>query len=212
MDLSLEQELVHTPDLRHRVRHLKWFRRSFRRCADLVTTHFGAGFDISDARLARAFLNWAELFEQQKAYARVEPRDFAAFAGGLLLQELLREKPAEPKRAAALLEPPRGAPIDAIVAFWPAGFLATSYCLSVLNAVAKQDFHKGFSLGAECEDVRIWRSFRENVSEEPSRAVGFLDLFVGNQPNWAQPDWAPARPGVRRAVARSTMPRTRLLH
>ena len=212
MELSLERELAHTPDLRHRVRHLKWFRRSFHRCADLVTDHFGAGFDISDARLARAFLNWAELFEQQKAYAMAEPRDFAAFASGLLLQELLREKPAEARRGAALLVPFKGVPIDAVVAFWPAGFLATSYCLSVLNAVASQDFHEPFALGPECEDLRVWLSFRENVSAEPARAVGFLDLFVGNQPNWAQPDWAPARPGVRRAMARVAAPPTRMLH
>ena len=212
MDLSLEHELVHTPDLRHRVRHLKWFRRSFHRCADLVTAHFGASFDLSDARLARAFLNWAELFEQQKAYARVEPRDFAAFASGLLLQELLREQPAEPRRMTAILGPSEGEAIDAVVAFWPAGFLATSYCLSVLNAVAAQDFHKPFRLGPESDDIRVWQSFRENVREEPSRAVGFLDLFIGNQPNWAQPDWAPARPKVRWALARSGVPDTRLLH
>lgn len=202
MDLSLQQELVLIPDVRHQVRHLKWFRVSFRRCADLVTKHFGPQFDIDDARLAAAFLNWAERFEQQRGYSQLEPRDFAVFASGLLLQELLREKPVEIKPAPAGRAAGVPLSLDAVVDFWPTGFLATSYCLSVLNAVATQDFQAPFALRPEAEDLRTWQSFRENIREEASRAVGFLDLFVGNQPNWEQPDWAPARPRMRRALAR----------
>lgn len=80
--------------------------------------------------------------------------------------------------------------------------MATSYCLSVLNAVAAQDFQGPFALRPEAQDQRIWRSFRENACEAPARAIGYLDLFVGNEPNWAQPDWAPARARMRRALAR----------
>ncbi len=201
MDLSLEQEILQIPDLRHRVRHLKWFRRSFRRCTDLVTTHFGPAFEVSEARLVKAFLNWAENFERQKSCARVEARDFAVFAGGLMLQELLREPAAVPKRAVRTLG--QAHPIDAIVDFWPAGFVATSYCVSVLNAVARQDFEQGFVLQPEAADLRVWQSFRENVAEEPARAVAFMDMFLGFEPNWAQPEWAPARPRMRRALERA---------
>ena len=202
MDLSLQHELLSTPDLRHRVRHLKYFRTSFHRCADLLTAETGIGFAINEARLSAAFLNWAELFDAQKNYSHIDRRDFAAFASGLLLQELLRERPLDPKRRPA--QRSEGA-ID-----WPAGLLSTTYCLSVLNAMAAQDFGAPFRLSAAARDPRVWESFRENVRQEPARAVGYLDLFVGNEPNWDQPDWAPARPELRRALAKASRATTRL--
>ena len=210
MDLSLQQELLATPDLRHRVRQLRYFRTSFHRCADLVTAHAGYGFAISDARLTAAFLNWAEIFDAQKNYSTIDRRDFAAFASGLLLQELLRERPVEARRR-PLAKPAEARPPLADAAIeWPAGLLATSYCLSVLNAVAAQDFGEPFRLSPAARDPRIWQSFRENIRQDPASAVGFLDLFVGNEPNWAQPDWAPARPSVKRALARASRAAARL--
>lgn len=204
MDLSLEREIAGIPDLRHRVRHLKWFRQTFHRCADLMRSHFGTPVEIDDRRLAAVFLDWADLFEAQKAYSRAVPRDFAVFAGGLMLQELLRHRLGRVE-APRLGSPPGTA--AGVVAVWPLGFLATSYCVSVLNAVAAQDFAEPFRLGVEARDPRVWHSFRENIREEPSRAIGFLDLFVGNVPNWEQPGFAPARPAFRRALSVDRVPR-----
>jgi hypothetical protein len=212
MDLGLQQELVRTPNVSRQVRHLKWFRGSFHRCADLMTSHWGTSFDIKEPRLASAFLNWAEQFEQQRSYARLEPRDFAVFASGLLLQELLREAPAEVRATSGRKSFAPVQRFNAVADFWPGGFLATSYCISVLNAVAAQDFQDPFALTPAAEDLRTWRSFRENIRENPSCAVGFLDLFVGNDPNWEQPDWAPARPKMRRALARLSGDATARLH
>ena len=209
MDLSLEHEIAGTPDLRHRVRHLKWFRRSFHRCAALMQAHFGMPIEIDDRRLCAAFLNWAELFEAQKPYGRTAPRDFSVFAGGLMLQELLRHKFADvhpPRRGHELV------PYADVVAVWPVGILASSYCVSVLNAVAAQDFAAPFRLSPEAYDRRMWASFRENSREDPSRAIGFLDLIVGNSPHWTQPGFAPARPAFRTALASDHASAPRLIH
>lgn len=69
MELELRQEFAGEPDLRHQVRRLRWFKRSFRRDADLIARHHGIELAIDDRRLTEAFLNWIEAFNRQKAYA-----------------------------------------------------------------------------------------------------------------------------------------------
>ncbi|CAN0599054.1 unnamed protein product, partial [Ectocarpus sp. 12 AP-2014] len=44
------------------------------------------------------------------------------------------------------------------------------------------------SPSAELDDLRTWWSFKENVGEDPSLAIAFLDLFAGDQPEWSTPD------------------------
>ena len=36
-------------------------------------------------------------------------------------------------------------------------------------------------------DLRTWWSFRENVFEDDSLAIAFLQLFAGVEPNWTTP-------------------------
>jgi hypothetical protein len=197
MELELAAELTAVPDLRHRVRHLNWFRRSFRRDAALIAEQRGIAIEIDERRLAETFLNWIEAFNRQKPYAALDRRDFSLFAAGLLLREFIKARPVAAKvsiRAAG--EDERASIID----FWPEGFLYTNYCLNVLGAVMQQEFGETLSLDKAAGDLRSWWSYRENVQENPSLAIAFLDELVGGEPNWRVPDAAESRAAMRRAT------------
>ena len=201
MDLRFTSQLAALGDVRHQVRHLGWFRRAFDRCAALVTQDWGVDFKVHDAQLTKAFLDWASAFAAQRKYAEVSRKDFASFAAGLLLKELIRNKVCAASDRSGLRVPAEANGRAAeIIKFWPEGFLYTSFCLSVLNAVMQQDFDSVVELKPAVEDIRTWWSFRENVSEDASLAVSFLDTFVGNEPNWAQPEFALARQGMKPAA------------
>jgi hypothetical protein len=45
-------------------------------------------------------------------------------------------------------------------------------------------------------EMRTWWSFRENAQEEPARAIGFFDLFLGNEPHWQNLESFPSRIGI----------------
>lgn len=197
MELELAAGLTAIPDLRHRVRHLNWFRRSFRRDARMMAERRGIAIDIDERRLAETFLDWIEAFNRQKPYAALDRRDFSLFAAGLLLREFIKTRPVTAKVAAkAAGEAAPGSIID----FWPEGFLYTNYCLNVLGAVMQQEFGETLNLADAAGDLRSWWSYRENVRENPSLAVAFLDQFVGGEPNWHAPDAPENRAAMRRAT------------
>jgi hypothetical protein len=205
MELELTNELTGVPDLRHQVRHLRWFKSSFRRDAELVARHHGVALKIDDRRLTEAFLNWIEAFNRQKSYAALDRRDFTLFAAGLLLREFLRCRPVtagETQPAGTATSAESGS----IMRFWPEGFLYTNYCLSVLSAVVQQEFGERLSLAKCAGDLRLWWSYRENVREDPSMAIAFFDKFVGEEPNWRVPDSAESRAAMRRATKKLFAP------
>jgi hypothetical protein len=201
MELPFTNQLSVSSDVRHQVRHLGWFRNSFNRCADGVTKDWGIAYQVHDAKLTKAFLDWANAFSEQRKYAELSRKDFANFAAGLLLKELIRNTVCSVGDMSSL-SIPAGADehVTEIIKFWPEGFLYTSFCLSVLNAVMVQDFNSVLDLKPIVQDLGTWWSFRENVAEDASRAVGFLDTFIGVEPNWTQPNFALARPGLRPAA------------
>ena len=206
MELGLTKELTMVPDLRHQIRHLHWFKTSFRRDAELLGAQHGMALAIDDRRLTEAFLNWIEAFNREKRYAALDRRDFCLFAAGLLLREFLKARPVTARAGGAASS--AGAPDEegAIPGFWPEGFLYTSYCLSVLSAVVRQEFGEALSPAKAAGDLRIWWSYRENVSENPSLAIAFFDQFVGNEPNWRVPDSAESRAAMRRATEKLFAP------
>jgi hypothetical protein len=199
MQLDLRRELKAVPDLRHRVRHLRWFKSSFRRDAELVASQHGVALHVDERKLTAAFLSWIEAFNRQKSYAALDRRDFSLFAAGLLLREFMKARPGSVRGGA---RPPDLDAKDSIVDFWPEGFLYTSYCVSVLAAVMEQEFGETLNLVAAAGDLRSWWSYRENVSENPSLAIAFLDRFVGEEPNWRLPDAPEGRAAMRRATQR----------
>ena len=86
MELPFRDELALMPDLRHRLRQLRWFRATFRGSAKVVSDTFGVRFEIDEAKLTRAFLDWVEIMEAQKRFAAVDRADFIVFAAGLVLR------------------------------------------------------------------------------------------------------------------------------
>jgi hypothetical protein len=197
MELELGAELTAVPDLRHRIRHLNWFRRSFRRDASAMATQRGITIEIDERRLAETFLSWIEAFNRQKPYAALDRRDFSLFAAGLLLREFLKTRPIRAKIAVKAVDTEVPA---SIIDFWPEGFLYTNYCLNVLAAVMRQEFGETLNLAEAAGDLRSWWSYRENVRENPSIAIAFLDQFVGGEPNWRTPDAPENRAAMRRAT------------
>ena len=204
MDLPFRHELALMPDLRHRLRQLRWFRATFRSSAKVVSETFGVRFEIDEAKLTRAFLDWIEVMEAQKRYAAIDRADFIVFAAGLVLRELIRQAPArEISGLTEMIETEANAGTAEIVRFWPEGFLYTNYCVSAILAVHEQEFGTAPSIDKCADDLRIWWSYRENATEMPAYAVAFLDRFLGAEPNWITPDRAQSRQAMQRALGSS---------
>ncbi len=207
MDLVKGTAIGAEPDVRHRIRQLRWFKTSFRHDARLIAQRYGLSVEIDDRALTEAFLNWAEAFETQKGYAALDRRDFAIFAAGLLLRELLSAHPvsigAMPDGSEAQSLPDASGPI---ARGWPEGFIYTNYCLCVVGAVLEQE-GMSLTLPALADDLRTWLSYRENVAEDPSQAIAFLDLFTGNEPNWWMPDSVLSRAAMKKALTARVVPR-----
>jgi hypothetical protein len=200
MDMRFKDELALMPDLRHRLRRLRWFGATFRASAKAVSATYGLRFDIDETRLTKAFLDWVETMDARMRFAEVDRADFIVFAGGLVLRELIRQDPA--KSVATDNRPDPGASAEAleIVRFWPEGFLYTNYCVSAIAAIHEQEFGRVPAIDTCADDLRTWWSYRENVAEMPAYAVAFLDRFLGVQPNWIAPDDPPSRHAMRQAL------------
>lgn len=201
MDFRFKDELAVMPDLRHRLRRLRWFSATFRSSAKAVGSAYGLRFEIDRVRLTKAFLDWIEAMEAHRRFARIDRADFVIFAAGLVFRELIRQDPA---RAVPAGPRPDASPADArtleIVSFWPEGFLYTHYCVSAAAAVYEQEFGCLPAIESCADDLRTWWSYRENAAEMPAYAVAFLDRFLGAQPNWIMPDAALSRRAMQAAL------------
>jgi hypothetical protein len=198
LDLKFKNELAMMPDLRHRLRQLRWFRATFRANARAVTAHYGIRFHVDEAKLTRVFFDWVEMVEARKDFARVDRGDFIIFSAGLALKELIRRAPA---RVVADAGPLDDVATAKIVRFWPEGFLYTNYCVCAIAALFEQEFGRTPELSRCADDLRTWWSYRENTQEMPAIAVAFLDLFLGSEPNWIAPEAVESRPAMREARA-----------
>ncbi|HEY6630758.1 MAG TPA: hypothetical protein VIZ90_04830 [Rhizobiaceae bacterium] len=207
MDLRFKDELALMPDLRHRLRRLRWFRLTFRSHARLVASSYGLRFEIDDAKLTKAFLDWVEAMETKKGLAKVDRADFVIYAAGLVLRELIRQQPATVVERG--LKPPPAATnseMADIADFWPEGFLYTNFCVSAIAAVYEQEFGEAPAIDKCADDLRTWWSYRENASEMPAYAVAFLDRFLGAEPNWLLPDDPHTRPAIIQALGYLAQP------
>ncbi|MBO9100604.1 MULTISPECIES: RNA-binding protein [unclassified Rhizobium] len=192
MDLLTQNEIAAEPDFGHRLRQLRWFRKSFRSSAQTLSARYGLSVTIDEDKLAKVFIDWVEVLDAKKSLATVNRADFIVFAGGLALKELIKARPAK----VDLVEAKSAVPVPGIVAFWPEGFLYTNYCISAVIAVHQQEFQSTLPLSGGVDDLRTWWSFKENTSEMPAYAVAFLDKFFGGEPNWATPDLPEMRVGM----------------
>jgi hypothetical protein len=194
IDLSPSTALVHrvdletAPDLVHRVRGLGFFKRHVAHGVAAIGRREGLPARFDEQVAPRVFLAWIDSLLAQRAYAHVDRRDYIVFGAGMLLKTLIETGPIR------LLSAPDARALKVpLASVWPEAFLATSYCLSVLDAVLEQEGLETFDLSQAAQDLNVWQSFRENVLADPSLAIPYLDLFIGNEPNWTQPTWARAR-------------------
>jgi len=171
-----------TPDpVRVAVRRLRWLRRALGDQLAAITAGTGVAYRVDDRKLAAAFVAWLRRVEAQNPHDPARRREFFTFAAGLMLEELIRTAPvtAGPLPAAADRDEPEY--------FWPEGFACTVFCVNVLAAILAQEFDARTDVVPSFYDIRSWWSFRENAAEEVSSAVGFFDLFLGEEPDWEMP-------------------------
>lgn len=176
---------VHLP-LRRALQRFRWFAASFttEMAAQSATT--GVLLKASEQDLARVFLDWRRAFVAQRPQDPSERERFVGFAAGLMLRSMICHAPIV--RPAPSGKNDFSAPAD----FWPEGHTYVSYCLSIRDAILQEEFGQSARQPSkrtpERDDIRTWHSFRENMAQDPSLAIPFLDLFAGETPNWAARD------------------------
>ena len=179
------------------VRRLRWFKASFVQQVEVISQATGVRYRIREDRLVQAFVTWVRAFEAQKPTTPKARRAYVGFAAGLMLRQLIRDNPLEIVSMPANVDPSNAA------YYWPEGYVYVAYCLNVRAAVLAQDFDETTELTPKLTDIRTWWSFKENVAEDPSLAIAFLDLFSGGDPDWLSPSLfnEKRRPFERREVA-----------
>ena len=173
--------------LRIAVRRLRWFKQAFQNHADQTGRDLGCVFAVDDGKLAAAFVRWLTEIERQKPADKAQRQAFFEFAAALMLRELTADMPLTLSAT-----PTRAAP-ESAAAFWPEGYCCTTFCLSVHSAAMAQEFHAATEIDPAIDDLRHWWSFRENALKDAGFSAGFLQLLLGQQPNWVMPDVFRAR-------------------
>lgn len=188
-DRALHPEAIPATNepLRIAVRRLRWFKQAFQRHAEAYGRDLGCTFEVDDGKLAANFVRWLDAVEQQKPSDKTQRRAFFEFAAALMLRELTADMPVRAKT------PPTLAAAGSAAAFWPEGYLCTMFCLSVHAAAMAQEFDAGTAIDPAIDDLRHWWSFRANARQDASFSAGFLQMLLGQQPNWMMPDTFRAR-------------------
>ena len=168
--------------LRKSAQQLRWFVQNFEKQAHRTEAQTGNTFSVDREVLTQVFVEWLRSFEAQKPSQEAAKEAYVGFAAGLMLRNLVRRDPV----AVTSLAP--DADLDNPAYFWPEGYLYVAFCLNVRGRVLEQDFDITQTLSDTLSETRTWWSLRENVLEDPAIAIAFLDLFVGNEPQWSAPD------------------------
>jgi hypothetical protein len=166
---------------------MRWFKAAFLRFVATTGEDLGCTFDVDEAKLAAAFMRWLKSIELQKPANKDERRAFFEFAAALMLRELTADMPVSASGPARLAD------AESAAAFWPEGYCCTMFCLSVHSAAMAQEFQAATELDPAVDDLRHWWSFRENAAKDASFSSGFLQMLLGQQPNWMMPDVFRAR-------------------
>lgn len=168
--------------VRKTVRRLRWFKQSFNDQIAQISERTGITFAINEQAQAAAFVDWLRAFEAQKPTGSADRRRYVGFAAGLMLRSLIKHAPL------SVSAKPDNANKEDPAYFWPEGYAYVSYCINVRAAVLQQDFDEATSIAPELANLRTWWSFKENVQEDSSLGIAFLDLFTGVDPQWEMPD------------------------
>lgn len=166
---------------------MRWFRVAFEDYVAAVGQRIGCRYKIDEAKLAAIFVRWLRAVERQKPNNAKDRHDYFEFAAGLMLRELTADMPL------SVAAPPTKAAADSAACFWPEGYAATLFCLTVHSAAMQQEFHDKPEVSSAIDDLRHWWSFKENASLDAAFSVGFLQSLLGHPPNWMMPDVFRAR-------------------
>lgn len=168
--------------VRKSVRRLRWFLASFRDQMRRTSAETGNVFDVSDTVLAAVFVDWLRAFNAQKPARDADRIRYVGFASGLMLRTLIRHRPV------VVTHKPESRDESNPAYFWPEGYLYVAFCLNIRALVLEQDFDEQQATVPALSEMRTWWAFRENVAEDSSLAIAFLDLFAGDEPEWSEPD------------------------
>ena len=180
---SIEFPKSNDTPIRRSVRRLRWFKKAFAAQVDILSSETGVEFELDEQKLRGLFLCWIKSFEEQRPHEAGLRQEYVSFASGLMLRELIRAKPLLATKI------PENADRSNPAYFWPEGYAYVAFCLNVRYAVLEQDFDIKRDISANFENIGTWWSFKENVVEDPSLAIGFFDLFTGVYPNWNMPSF-----------------------
>jgi hypothetical protein len=181
-DLPVPHDLPPTNEpLRIAVRRMRWFKAAFQKYVEEAADQIGCKFEIDQAALADNFVRWLRAVDKQKPSDKAARQEYFEFAAGLMLRELTANMPLK------LVSPPTRVAPDSAAAFWPQGYICTMFCLRVHAAALQQEFRSQPDVAPDIKDLRHWWSFRENAAQDASFSVGFLQMLLGNQPDWAMP-------------------------
>ena len=189
MQLPMLSEFNIERDLKHRIRDIRFFETTFRRNTHLMLRNNGRQPIINETLLRSTFLMWLEDFQAKRQFAEIDRRDFICFSAGKMLAELLRFEPI------SILPTSIGS--SAIETHWPVGSAYVSYCLGLALSVLEQELHMPTIVSEYANDARFWQSFRENTADNPDFAIPFLDLLLGQTPNWTEPRLGEQRPAIK---------------
>ena len=148
--------------------------------------------------LASVFAHWLKMFNAQKPKVDQQKPAYVGFAAGLMLQTLIEKQPARVIAKPAEIDHANPAH------YWPEGYLYVTYCLHVRSLVIEIDYQGEQGPNDAVSDMRSWWSFKENVEEDPTLAISFLDLFAGETPDWEKPGFF--RPERSRALLNHKVP------
>ncbi len=191
--MPIKKEMDLTPDLVHEARHFRTVLTGFIRNVDLLFAQHQPVPDVDVVALAAAFAQWRQGFDATRHLADTNRSDFVVYSAGSLLKEMLGSRPlaCAPENTSSLCE--------LGLARWPEGYAYASFCLSVASAVLESLGEKLLINERLASNPGFWNSFRENVTENRSTAVGFFDMLCGVEPNWDGPDILWYRPDFRNA-------------
>ena len=190
----IRTEMEKTKDLAHQARNFRIILAGFKRNLDLLYEGQTGKPQVDSVAVAKAFANWRQSFDANRHLAEINRSDFVVFSAGSMVKELLLAKPLI---APDVLTDSKNVGL----VNWPEGYAYVSFCLSVAAAVL-HNVGEGGSINEKlADDPAFWKSFRENVSEDASLAVGFFDMICGQEPNWEAPDVPWLRPAMRKGQA-----------
>jgi hypothetical protein len=181
---SLATEWAGDVHLHSKAQSWSWFRPAFGRALQDGIAQPSSIWTIDEEGLAKAFFSWAESVELYAPYETVDGADFRHFMLGLLLQRLLEAQPPVLRDTTPAL----------------AAVPLTRFVLTLLQALHMNAGTAALTLDEAALAGPRWDSFLENVAEDASNAICFLDQMTGLQPAWQSRSLIEHRPAMQKAL------------